>query len=51
VKPGGFIIHCPGTSRSEEAQHQRLIAPEWGYAFAWYDAPDGRKRKYWKQRP
>jgi SAM-dependent methyltransferase len=53
VKPGGFIIHCPGTAQieSEEAQHQRLISPDWGYAFSYYQEADGEKRKYWKQIP
>jgi SAM-dependent methyltransferase len=53
VKPGGFIIHCPGTAQveSEETQHQRLISPDWGYAFSYYQEADGEKRKYWKQVP
>jgi hypothetical protein len=52
VEPGGYIIHCPGTADipSEEAQHQRLVSPDWGYSVARYKQPDGWKRKYWKQR-
>lgn len=51
VKSGGFIIHCPGTAEipSEEERHKRLISPDWGYAYARYETPDGWKRKYWKQ--
>ena len=55
VKTGGFIIHCPGTEENpaenleEEAQHLRLISPDWGYEFARYKEADGWKRKYWKQ--
>ena len=49
VKKGGFIIHCPGTARSEEEQHTRLVSADLGYEFSWYQAPDARKRKYWKQ--
>jgi len=51
VKPGGFIIHCPGTADNtrEEPQHQRLISADWNYSFARYQQSDGWKRKYWKQ--
>lgn len=51
VKPGGYVIHCPGTaeSQSEEEQHRRLISTEWGYEFARYREADGWKRKYWKR--
>lgn len=51
VKRGGFIIHCPGTAEipDEEAQHLRLISPNWGYEFSRYQESDGWKRKYWKQ--
>ncbi len=53
VKPGGSIIHCPGTADTprEEEQHQLLIAQPWAYKFARYRQPDGWKRKYWKQVP
>ena len=29
VKPGGYVIHCPGTAEvsHEEEQHERLISP------------------------
>ena len=52
VKPGGFIIHCPGTAEvtHEEPLHSRLVSPDWGYAFARYREADGWKRKYWKRR-
>jgi len=51
VKKGGYIIHCPGTADipDEEAQHLRLISPDWGYDFSVYEESDGWKRKYWKQ--
>ena len=51
VKSGGMIIHCPGTSTKPSAQktHERLISPPWSYHCAVYTAPDGQKRKYWKQ--
>ena len=54
VKPGGYVIHCPGTAESphdkgEVEQHERLISPEWGYEFARYRPSDGWKRKYWKR--
>jgi len=51
VKKGGYIIHCPGTADipDEEAQHHRLISPDWGYDFSGYQESDGWKRKYWKQ--
>ena len=51
VRPGGFIIHCPGTAEipGEEECHRRLISPDWGYACSRYEEPDGWKRKYWKQ--
>jgi SAM-dependent methyltransferase len=49
VKKGGFIIHCPGTTRSEEEQHTRLVSADWRYEFSWYQAPDAPKRKYWKR--
>ena len=49
VKRGGFIIHCPGTAAHEEETHVHLVSTDWGYEYSWYEAPDGRKRKYWKQ--
>jgi repressor LexA len=50
VKPGGFVIHCPGTAEipGEQEQHNCLISHEWGYRFARYREADGWKRKYWK---
>lgn len=50
VKPGGFVIHCPGTAEvdGEEVQHKRLISPDWGYSFSRCEETDGWKRKYWK---
>jgi ubiquinone/menaquinone biosynthesis C-methylase UbiE len=50
VKPGGAIIHCPGTADSpyDRDTHMRLVSPEWGYAYARYQQSDGWKRKYWK---
>ncbi len=47
--PGGYIIHCPGTDKSEVEQHERLISAEWRYEVARYRESDGWKRKYWKQ--
>jgi SAM-dependent methyltransferase len=49
VRRGGILLHCPGTAMHEEAQHKRLVSDDWGYKFACYQAPDGRKRKYWKR--
>jgi len=50
VKPGGWVIHCPGTADStEEDIHQTLVSPPWGYAWAHYEEADGLKRKYWKR--
>ena len=53
VRPGGSIVHCPGTSEAspEEATHATLVSPRWGYACARYREADGWKRKYWKQVP
>jgi ubiquinone/menaquinone biosynthesis C-methylase UbiE len=53
VKPGGHVIHCPGTAeiQSEEEQHRQLISTDWGYKFARYWEADGWKRKYWKKLP
>jgi len=53
VKPGGHIIHCPGTAyvSREETTHQTLISPEWGYQFSIYEEADGPKRKYWRTAP
>jgi precorrin-6B methylase 2 len=47
--PGGYVIHCPGTDKSEVEQHDRLTSAEWGYEFARYRESDGWKRKYWKR--
>jgi ubiquinone/menaquinone biosynthesis C-methylase UbiE len=51
VKPDGMIIHCPGTADSEheDSLHSFMISSKAGYSFAKYQAPDGIKRKYWKQ--
>lgn len=51
IRPGGFIIHCPGTGdwEGDRKQHERLIGPSWSYEFARYREADGPKRKYWKQ--
>ena len=54
ARPGGYIIHCPGTAenphdKTEVEQHDRLVSPEWGYEFARYRPSDGWKRKYCKQ--
>jgi ubiquinone/menaquinone biosynthesis C-methylase UbiE len=51
VGAGGTLIHCPGTAETEgeEAQHVRLISPDWQYHWANYEEADGRKRKYWKR--
>ncbi len=50
VKPGGTILHCPGTAEieAEEPTHQRLISPDWRYSVSRFAGADGRKRKYWK---
>jgi ubiquinone/menaquinone biosynthesis C-methylase UbiE len=51
VKPGGFIIHCPGTLAADNSGniHEKLIS--WGYSFSNYFETDGEKRKYWKELP
>jgi ubiquinone/menaquinone biosynthesis C-methylase UbiE len=51
VRPGGTIIHCPGTADTprEQELHDRLISSPWAYEFARYKEADGWKRKYWKQ--
>ena len=57
VKRGGWIIHCPGTAErpqaprqpAEDDTHATLVSPQWQYHVARYQAPDGWKRKYWKQ--
>jgi SAM-dependent methyltransferase len=51
VKQGGCIVHCPGADESPDGEetHARLVSAEWGYKVARYEAPDGWKRKYWKQ--
>jgi SAM-dependent methyltransferase len=51
VKPGGYIIHCPGTAASsgDDPTHTALVSLEWGYEAAAYQEPDGTKRKYWVQ--
>jgi ubiquinone/menaquinone biosynthesis C-methylase UbiE len=52
VRPGGHIIHCPGTAEcaAEEETHRTLVSAEWGYVQARYQESDGWKRKYWKER-
>ena len=52
VKPGGTIIHCPGTALSsgeDDPTHLALVSPKWAYKVSEYSEPDGLKRKYWKQ--
>lgn len=51
TRPGGTIIHCPGTAQSaaEEPQHQVLTGAPWSYDWAPMDEADGPKRKYWKR--
>jgi len=47
TRPGGMIILCPGSSVTQDAAHDFLVARnfEWG----WFEEPvDGMKRKYWK---
>jgi len=53
VKPCGMIIHCPGTAdrEHEDLIHTSLVSSKVAYKFARYQAPDGPKRKYWKQAP
>ncbi len=43
VRPGGSIVHCP----ADKDQHELLVSR--GYEMAEYEAPDFRKRKYWKR--
>ena len=52
TKPGGFIIHCPGTALSsgdDDPTHLALVSPKFGYRMSIYKEPDGPKRKYWKK--
>ena len=51
VKPGGTIIHCPGTAdrESDNDVHCRLVSADWKYDFSRYEEADGWKRKYWKK--
>lgn len=51
VRPGGAIVHCPGTSAhaGDEAQHTTLVSPPWSYDWAPMAEADGPKRKYWKR--
>jgi SAM-dependent methyltransferase len=53
VRPGGTIIHCPGTAEDagEDETHRVLLSPEWRYQWRHYEEADGTKRKYWKQLP
>ena len=53
VRPGGTIVHCPGTAEieGEEEMHRRLISADWHYHWARYEEADGTKRKYWKHLP
>jgi SAM-dependent methyltransferase len=47
TKPGGQVILCPGTSKTEGPAHDFLMAQ--GFEWAWFEEPgDGQKRKYWK---
>lgn len=50
VKPGGTIIHCPGTAKrtGNTETHTTLLSSKWNYQVADYQEPDGTKRKYWK---
>lgn len=53
VRPGGSIIHCPGTAEVEweEELHSTLIGPDWHYRWSRFEEADGTKRQYWKQLP
>jgi SAM-dependent methyltransferase len=47
TKPGGSVILCPGSSKSEGPAHDFLLAQ--GFEWGWFEEPgDGPKRKYWK---
>ena len=47
TKTGGMIILCPGSSQSEGAAHDFLVAQ--GFACSEFEEPgEGMKRKYWK---
>lgn len=48
TRPGGMIVHCPGTSRvpRERPVHEYLL---WaGYEYGEFHDGEGVKRKYWK---
>ncbi len=46
TRPGGQIILCPGSSLSQQAAHDFLIAQ--GFSWDTFEEPrDGIKRKYW----
>lgn len=52
VKPGGVIIHCPGTAvnvAAEDPIHTCLISADWGYEHSQFWEADGWKWKYWKR--
>jgi SAM-dependent methyltransferase len=51
VRPGGHIIHCPGTSISEGDSEVHLALVSRDYSFSVYAESDGDKRKYWKKLP
>jgi len=53
VRPGGTMVHCPGTAEieGEDEMHRRLISADWHYHWARYEEADGTKRKYWKHLP
>ena len=54
-RPGGTILHCPGTADDgpENTDHQILISRKWGYQVSTYVEPPAvstsRRRKYWKR--
>lgn len=49
TRPGGMIIHCPGTSAASQAgAHDFLVAA--GYEWSIFEEPDSEPvRKYWKR--
>ncbi len=48
TRPGGMLILCPGSSMSEGASHDFLVAQ--GFEWAnFIEPPNGKVRKYWKK--
>jgi SAM-dependent methyltransferase len=48
VRPGGWIVLCPGNNDADNNEHRLLL--EHGFSWSCFEEPgDGIKRKYWKR--